>query len=99
MNNLNNPQRPFRVLIRDRRQELHLGQAQVAEALRLVPESVGQWERGNRRIELDKVPRLARVLKLDPKDLCQTAIYEFHPLVYMTVFGSEPPPQPAEVAA
>jgi hypothetical protein len=39
---------------------------------------------------------LARILKLDPKDLCQAAIYEFHPLLYATIFGTDPPPPPAE---
>jgi DNA-binding XRE family transcriptional regulator len=49
---------PLRILLRRRRQELGLLQAQVAEKLRVSPESVVQWEGGHRRMELGKVPRL-----------------------------------------
>ena len=81
-------------IIRLRRQRLGLKQAEIADQLRVGPESVGLWERGLRRIELNKVPRLAVALHLDEKDVCRVALYESHPSLYATLFGSEPPSQP-----
>ena len=85
-------------IIRERRQRLGLKQAEIADQLRVGPESVGLWERGLRRIELNKVPRLAFALRLDEKDVCRVALYESHPNLYATLFGSEPPSQPRSAA-
>lgn len=72
MNDQINPRLPMRTLIRVRRLELHLTQANVAEVLRTEPEAVSNWERGERRIDLDKVPQLARILKLNETGTLQT---------------------------
>jgi transcriptional regulator with XRE-family HTH domain len=79
---------PLHVLLRRRRHELKLRQAQVAEELRVSPECVTLWESGRRRMDLSKLPRLAVVLKIDPKLLCAKALAEFHPIVYHALFAN-----------
>jgi transcriptional regulator with XRE-family HTH domain len=79
---------PLHILLRNRRQELSLLQAQVAETLHVTPECIGQWESGRRRMELSKIPRIAEALQMDAKALCIKALQEFHPLVYATLFGN-----------
>ena len=54
-------------------------QAELAEQLGVVSEAVGQWERAGRRMELDRLPRIATALKIDVKPLCLLALSEFHP--------------------
>jgi len=80
---------PLHLLLRHRRKQLGLRQVQVAEALHVSPECIVQWERGRRRMELSKIPRIAAALQLDPKELCTRALAEFHPLVYNTLFGQD----------
>jgi len=80
---------PLHILLRRRREELSLLQAQIAEALHVTPECVGQWESGHRRMELSKLPRIAEALQMDAKELCAKALAEFHPLVYATLFGKD----------
>jgi transcriptional regulator with XRE-family HTH domain len=83
---------PLHILLRRRREELSLIQAQIAEALHVTPECVGQWESGHRRMELSKIPRIAKALQLDAKELCAKALAEFHPLVYATLFAKDAAP-------
>lgn len=79
---------PLRILLRRRRKELHLVQAEVAEALNVTSEAVTLWESGRRRMELAKIPRIAAVLQLDAKELCAQALEEFHPAFFATLFGN-----------
>jgi transcriptional regulator with XRE-family HTH domain len=83
---------PLHVLLRRRREELALFQAQVAEALHVTPECIAQWECGRRRMELSKLPRIAAALQLDAKKLCAKALAEFHPLLYAALFGQDATP-------
>jgi transcriptional regulator with XRE-family HTH domain len=85
---------PLSELIRERRNTLNLKQAQIGNALNVTPESVGHWERGTRRIELNKLPQLAASLQLNEQDVCRLALFESHPCLYASLFGSERPPQP-----
>ena len=78
---------PLHILLRRRREELSLLQAQIAEALHVTPGCITQWESGRRRMELSKLPRIAEALQIDAKELCAKALAEFHPLVYATLFG------------
>ena len=80
---------PLHVILRRRREELGLRQAQIAEAMHVTPECVVQWESGHRRMELSKIPRLAEALRMNPKELCVKALEEFHPLFYVTLFGKD----------
>ena len=82
---------PLHILLRRRRQELSLLQAEIAEALHVTPECIGQWECGRRRMELSKIPRIAAALQIDAKELCAKALSEFHPLVYAALFGDTTP--------
>ena len=81
---------PFHLVLRTRRQELRLLQADVAELLHVSPECITLWESGRRRMDLAKVPRLAAALKLDPHELCAKALAEFYPNVYVALFESQP---------
>lgn len=94
MNETNNHSMPLCQLIRERRNTLTLKQSQIGDALHVTPESVGHWERGDRRIELNKLPRLAASLLLNERDLCRLALFESHPCMYAALFGAERPPQP-----
>ena len=95
MENSNNRRMSFADLIKHRRSALHLRQQQVADALRVGSVAVGHWENGTRRIDLDKLPRLAAVLQLNEQDVCRTALREFHPLLYLALFGTDQPPGPS----
>ena len=83
---------PLHILLRRRREELSLLQAQVAEVLHVSPECITQWECGRRRMELSKLPRIAEALQLNAKDLCAKALLEFHPLVHAALFGHDATP-------
>ena len=85
---------PLADLIKQRRTTLRLTQQQVADALRVVPESVGFWERGKRRIDLDRIPSLAAVLELNEQDVSRLALFEYSPPLHAALFGNERPPRP-----
>ncbi len=87
---------PLNLALRQRREELCLTQAEIAEVLRVTPESITQWECGRRRMALDKIPMLADALDLDQKQLCIQALAEFHPRFHAALFA---PDEPKEVAA
>jgi DNA-binding XRE family transcriptional regulator len=80
---------PLHLLLRRRRQELRLLQADVAAALHVSPECITMWESGRRPMELSKLPRLAAALQIDAKELCTKALAEFHPLFFRTLFASD----------
>ena len=83
---------PLHILLRRRREELSLLQADIAAALHVSPECVTMWEAGRRRMELCKLPRIAAALQINAKQLCAKALAEFHPAFYNTLFasGTEP---------
>ena len=76
-------------LIKQRRLTLRLKQVQVAAVMGVEPETIGHWERGRRRIELNRLPALAVILELDPQDFCRQALAEWHPRLHATLFGAE----------
>lgn len=88
---------PLHKILRRRRQELRLNQAHIAEAMHITPVAVGLWEGGHRRMELDKLPRIAEILQLEKRDLCLAALHQFHPRLYTELFGHQVPglPRPA----
>ena len=71
MNQHNEPITPFNLILRRRRQELNLHLADIAQALDVTPEAISMWERGRRRMNLDKLPTIAQVLQLQESDFCQ----------------------------
>lgn len=94
MNELNDRSVSFAELLRQRRMQLRLRQTEIAAELRVEPESVGNWENGRRRMELDKIPRLASILQLNAQDLCRRALSEWHPRFHDTLFGTGQPQTP-----
>jgi DNA-binding XRE family transcriptional regulator len=78
---------PLHILLRRRREKLSMLQWEVAEALHVSPECATAWEAGRRRMEIDKIPRIAAVLQLDARELCARALEEFHPAFYQSLFG------------
>jgi transcriptional regulator with XRE-family HTH domain len=85
---------PLADLIKQRRISLGFTQQQIADALEVVPESVGYWERRRRRVELDRIPSLAAILELNQHDLSRLALYEHSPRLHAALYGTEPPPHP-----
>jgi len=98
MNQRNDRSVPFSEFLRRRRTALRLKQADIAAALHVEPESIGNWENGRRRMELDKIPRLAAILRVNANDLCRLALFEWHPRLYDTLFGADRPRSPREDA-
>ncbi len=94
MNETNNRSVSFAEFLRQRRTALRLRQAEIAAELRVEPETVGHWESGRRRMELDKIPRLAAILQVEGKDLCRRALAEWHPRFHDTLFGADQPQTP-----
>ena len=88
---------PFQRRIRERREQLkeseHLTQTDIARAIGIEsPEFITMLEQGRRNLDLNKVPRLADVLKLDRKNLCKLALYETAPSLYAELFDTSLPP-------
>jgi len=87
--------RSFGSVIRQRRIELGLTQANVALELAIRNINfVDMIETGKRSCPLDHVPRLANVLRLDQLDLCMLALHEEYPRFYAGIFGDGKPPRP-----
>lgn len=85
----------FQRFIRERRLSLKKSQAEIAHAIGVgSPEFITMVEGGKRRIDLDRVPNLARALNSDPRSLCKLALRETAPEVYRTLFGEHHLPLP-----
>ena len=85
----------LRDIIKERREELGLSQVELGRALGIASgEFLCMVESGRRHFALDNIPRLATVLGLDPAELCQCALHELTPRLYLTTFGGTPPPRP-----
>ena len=92
---------PLQRRIRERREQLkeseHLTQTDIARAIGIEsPEFITMLEQGRRHLDLNKVPRLADVLKLDRRDMCKLALYETAPSLYVELFGTSVPPSVTE---
>ena len=85
----------FHEVIKTRRQDLNLTQLQVAQGVGVQsPEFIGMLEKGahipgGRRLDLNKVPRLADTLQLNRKDLVRLALFEVAPVAAITLFGDQ----------
>lgn len=79
---------PLARILRQRREELQLTQADVARALDIKSsEFIGMVENGQRRLDLNRLPALADVLKLDSEKLCRLALFEEAPQLALSLFG------------
>lgn len=82
----------FRQVLRKRREDLGMTQQSVAKAIGVNSAGfVGMIEAGSRRLDLNRIPRLADVLQLSRKDLIRAALYEEAPTVSQILFGAELP--------
>ncbi len=89
----------FQRTIRERRKELGRSQADIARAIGIdSPEFISMLELGVRRIDLNRVPALARALELDSSTLCQHALWEAAPEMFRTLFGENYAPGRVEPA-
>lgn len=83
----------FAETIRNRRLELGRTQREVACAVGIAsPDFIGLVESGKRRLDLDRVPALAKVLEVDPGPLCRQALAERAPRLAAQLFGTEAVP-------
>ena len=88
--NLNAQITEFQRVIRERRLELRKSQAEIAGAIGLLsPEFISMVEVGIRKIDLNRVPDLARALQYDPSDLCRLALKEEAPALYEVLFPDD----------
>ena len=84
----------FQRIIRERRLEIAKSQAQVAVDIGVSSsEFISMVELGIRRVDLNRVPSLARSLDLDPKTLSEQALMEEAPEVFRTLFGEHYAPK------
>lgn len=77
----------FSRLIRQRREELHLTQQQVADVLDVSPDFLSLVESGERRLSLDNVALLAHALAITPSFLCRLALHERSPFFFQALFS------------
>lgn len=79
----------MREFVRQRREELNLTQVDIARAVGVTSgDFISLVEKGIRRLDLDRIPRLAEVLNTDPITLAKMAIEEQHPLLANTLFST-----------
>ncbi len=64
----------FSRFLRQRREALAMTQAEIAQACGLTEMSVTLIEAGQRRLALERVPRLAEALQVPPAELCLLAL-------------------------
>jgi len=76
-------------LIRHRREELNLTQAEVATKVGVTSDAITLVELGYRRLDLDRIPALADALKLNRRQLCRQALQERAPELYQQLFRSK----------
>ena len=75
--------------IRQRRQQLNLTQAEVADELGVTADCVTLVELGYRRLDLDRIPALAGALNLNRRQLCRQALRERAPELYRQLFRQQ----------
>lgn len=86
-------------LIRARREELGLSQADVAHAVGIAsPEFIGMVEKGVRRVALAKAAAFAGALELNHVDFCRWVLLETDCAFYSVLFGPDMPSQPRSQA-
>ena len=81
---------PFGNMLRTRREELELTKAELAAKLTLSASFIDVLETGRRGCNLDDLPRIADLLKLDARAVAKVYLAEKHATFYRAIF-SEPP--------
>jgi transcriptional regulator with XRE-family HTH domain len=72
----------FGEFIAEMRVRRNLTQAEVARAIGVAsPDFISLVEHGHRNLGLDRVPRLAAILRVNVQDLCLMALTQQYPLL------------------
>jgi transcriptional regulator with XRE-family HTH domain len=79
----------FSRFLRRRRNELAKTQAAIARACGLTEISITLIEAGRRRLDLERVPRLAEALEVPPNELCLLALRCRYPQLTEALLGRE----------
>ncbi len=78
----------FATLVRNRRLQLGKTQRQIAEAVGIKSSDfICLIEKGTRRLDLDRLPRLAQALELDLVELCRPAFEARAPQLAAALFA------------
>jgi len=78
-------------IIRRRREGVGETQNEVARNIGISPEYLGMLEKSARKIDLRRVPALARCLGIDPASLAKVWLHENEPEVFRLLFGDDGP--------
>jgi transcriptional regulator with XRE-family HTH domain len=82
------PTEQLRTFMRRRREELGLTQVDVARAVGVSSgDFISLVEKGIRKLDLDRMPRLAEVLQSDPVEVSRVALQEQYPLLATVLVG------------
>jgi transcriptional regulator with XRE-family HTH domain len=73
---------------RQRRLQLGLTQKDVAQILGVTADYISLLESGERRLDLDRIPRLADALDAERFDLCASALRDRCPQLFAEIFSS-----------
>jgi transcriptional regulator with XRE-family HTH domain len=87
--------------IRQRRLQLGLTQKEVAQMIGVTADFISLLESGERRLDLDRIPRLADALDAERFDLCASALRDRCPRLFAEIFSVESvaaPPEPPQSA-
>lgn len=83
--------------IRRRRLQLGLTQKAVAQIIGVTADFISLLESGERRLDLDRMPRLADALGAERGDVCAWALLDRCPELFAEIFSVESvaaPPEP-----
>lgn len=84
-------------VIRYFRERLGMSQRDLSKATgHASPEWTTMIETGARKLDIDLAPKVAQILKINPKDLAQLAFSQYYPQAYRALFGSQKPGLPEE---
>lgn len=79
------------------RERRNMSQRDLSKAMgHSSPEWTSMIEIGARKLDIDRVPRLAQILQISPKDLAMLAFAQYYPATYRALFSNTKPGLPGE---
>jgi transcriptional regulator with XRE-family HTH domain len=86
-------------LIRHFRERADISQKEFSKRVgHASAEWTGMIESGARKLDIDLVPRVAQILKVNLRDLTLVALAQYYPKTYSVLFGQQEPGMPQEQA-